>query len=158
MRSAVPLVIGLLWFNLLPAEAAETYKIDPVHSNAGFKIKHLFAKVPGRFSDISGTIVGDVANPEETKVNVTIKTSSVNTNDAKRDEHLRSAEFFNVEQFPDITFTSKKVNRTGEDCAFVVGDLTMRGVTKESILQVKFLGRGKDAQGALRTGWEARLL
>src|SRR6478735_85141 len=124
MRSAVPLVVGLLWFSLLPADAVETYKIDPVHSSAGFKIKHLFAKVPGKFTDMSGTIVGDPANPEEAKVDVQIKTSSVNTNDPKRDDHLRSPEFFNVEEFPVMTFKSKKVNRTGEDSAFVIGDLT----------------------------------
>ena len=64
MRSAVPLVVGLLLFSLAPANAAETYKIDPVHSSVGFKIKHLFAKVPGKFTDVSGTIVGYPANQE----------------------------------------------------------------------------------------------
>ncbi len=156
MRSVLPLAVGFLCFSVITGEAVETYKIDPVHSSAGFKIKHLFAKLPGRFTEMSGTITGDVANPEEAKVNVQINTASIVTSDAKRDEHLRSGEFFNAEEFPHITFTSKKVNRTGEDTAFVVGDLTMRGVTKESILQVKFLGRGKDAQGAMRTGWEAK--
>ena len=154
MKKLVPiLAISLV---LAQAQAAETYRIDPVHSTVGFKIKHLYSKVTGRFADVNGTITGDPAKPEDAQVTVEIKTASIDTGDQKRDEHLRSADFFDVDQFPTMKFVSKKVSRTGEDTAFVTGDLTMRGVTKESILQVTFQGKGKDANGAIRTGWEAR--
>jgi polyisoprenoid-binding protein YceI len=122
----------------------------------GFRVKHLFSNVTGRFNDFSGTIVGDPAKPEEAKVNVVIQVASIDTKDAKRDLHLRSDEFFDVEKFPTIQFTGKKVHRTGQDTAFVSGDLTMRGITKEVILQTKFLGRGKGMTGRIHTGWEAR--
>jgi polyisoprenoid-binding protein YceI len=154
MKTIVPLLAISLAF--APAQAAETYRIDPVHSSIGFKIKHLYSKVTGRFADVNGTIAGDPAKPEEAQVNVEIKTASIDTGDQKRDEHLRSSDFFDVELFPTMKFVSKKVNRTGEDTAFVIGDLTMHGVTKECILQVTFQGKGKDAKGAIRTGWEAR--
>jgi polyisoprenoid-binding protein YceI len=140
--------------NLKPGE--ETYAIDPVHSHVGFKVKHLFSNVTGRFNDFSGTIVGNPATPEEARVNVEIRVASIDTKDGKRDTHLRSEEFFNVEQFPTIQFVSKRVSRTGEETAFVIGDLTLRGVTKEVILQTKFLGRGKGMTGRIHTGWEAR--
>jgi polyisoprenoid-binding protein YceI len=154
MKTFVPLLAISL--ALAPAQAAETYRIDPVHSSIGFKIKHLYSKVTGRFADVNGTISGDPAKPEEAQVNVEIKTASIDTGDQKRDEHLRSSDFFDVELFPTMKFVSRKVNRTGEDTAFVIGDLTMHGVTKECILQVTFQGKGKDAKGAIRTGWEAR--
>jgi polyisoprenoid-binding protein YceI len=134
----------------------ETYAIDPVHSNVGFRVKHLFSNVTGRFNDFSGTLQGDPAKPEEAKVNVEIRVASIDTKDAKRDLHLRSDEFFDVEKFPTIQFVSKKVHRTGQDTAFVTGDLTMRGITKEVILQTKFLGRGKGMTGRIHTGWEAQ--
>ena len=134
----------------------ETFAIDPVHSSVGFRVKHLFSNVTGRFNDFGGTIVGDPAKPEEAKVNVVIQVPSIDTKDGKRDQHLRSDEFFDVEKFPTIQFTSKKVTRTGQDTAFVTGDLTMRGITKEVILQTKFLGRGKGMTGRIHTGWEAR--
>lgn len=156
MKAFLPILAASLLLALRSAPAVETYQIDPVHSSASFKIKHLVSRVTGRFTEFSGVIAGDPAQPEEAQVSVEINTASINTNDPKRDEHLRSAEFFDVAQFPHISFVSKKVNQTGEDSAFVIGDLTLRGVTKEVILQTKFLGRGKDAKGLLRTGWEAR--
>lgn len=151
---SIRLAACALLLTFVSGHAAETYQIDPVHSTVGFKIKHLISKVGGRFADVSGTITGDPAAPEETKVNVVIKATSIDTGDAKRDEHLRSAEFFDVAQFPTITFQGKRVNRTGEDSAFVIGDLNLHGVTREAILEVKFLGRGKDMKGLYRTGWE----
>ena len=134
----------------------ETFVIDAVHSNVGFRVKHLFSNVAGRFNDFSGTITGSGDKPDEAKVNVQIQVASIDTKDAKRDQHLRSDEFFDAEKFPTIQFTGKKVTRTGADSAFVTGDLTMRGVTKEVILQTKFLGRGKGMTGRIHTGWEGR--
>ena len=87
---------------------------------------------------------------------VKIATKSVNTANEKRDTHLRSADFFDTEKFPDMTFKSKKVARTGDDTADVTGDFTLHGVTKEVVLKVKFLGKGKGMTGGLQTGWEAK--
>jgi len=143
-------------FSTSSALAAERYDIDTVHSSVNFKVKHLFSYVSGRFDDVHGTIIGDPAKPEETQVQVEIKTASVDTKEEKRDNHLRSSEFFDAAQFPVITFVSRKVNRTGEDSAFVTGDLTMHGVTKEVILQMTFLGKGKGLEGRLHTGWEGK--
>lgn len=141
---------------LAHASAAEKFEIDPVHSTIGFKVKHLFSYVSGRFNDVQGTITGDAAKPEESSVEVKIATKSVNTANEKRDTHLRSPDFFDAEKFPEMTFKSKKVTRTGEDTADVTGDFTLHGVTKEVTLKVKFLGKGKGMTGGLQTGWEAK--
>jgi polyisoprenoid-binding protein YceI len=113
-----------------PALAADTYKLDPVHSHAEFKIMHLgVAYQYGRFNDIEGTVVVDEKNPANSKVDVTIKTESVDTKAEKRDEHLRSPDFFNAAQFPNLTFKSTKVEGAGKDKYKVSGNLTMHGVT-----------------------------
>ncbi len=141
---------------LAHASAAEKFEIDPVHSTIGFKVKHLFSYVSGRFNDVQGTITGDAAKPEESSVEVKIATKSVNTANEKRDTHLRSPDFFDAEKFPEMTFKSKKVTRTGEETADVLGDFSLHGVTKEVTLKVKFLGKGKGMTGGLQTGWEAK--
>ncbi|MEA3207102.1 MAG: hypothetical protein QOE70_159 [Chthoniobacter sp.] len=133
----------------------ETYKIDPVHSTIGFKIRHFFSKVGGRFNEVAGTIQGDPAKPDDAQVSVTIQTKSIDTAEAKRDTHLRSPDFFDVEKFPAMTFVSKKVTRTGDNTADVTGDLTLHGVTKDVTLKVTFLGKGKTMNEAITTGWEA---
>lgn len=149
------LAVSILSLTLAHASAGEKFTIDPVHSTIGFKVKHLFSHVTGRFDKVSGTIDVDEAKPENSTVEVKIETSSINTSNADRDKHLKSADFFDVEKFPDMTFKSKKVTRTGEDTADVVGDFSLHGVTKEVTLKVKFLGKGKGMQGGLLTGWEA---
>ena len=120
----------------------------------GFLIRHLFTKVPGRFTDFSGQISFDEANPEQSTVEVTIKTASVNTDNEMRDKDLRSPNFFDVEKFPEMTFRSKSVKRTGQNTADVTGDLTMHGVTKEVGLKVEFTGKGTGAgpQGTMVSG------
>jgi polyisoprenoid-binding protein YceI len=143
-------------FSVSSARALERYDIDPVHSSVNFKVKHLFSYVNGRFNDVHGSITGDPAKPEETQVQVEIKTASIDTHEQKRDDHLRSDSFFDAEQYPTITFTSKKINRTGDESAFLTGDLTMHGVTKEIIMEVKFLGKGKGLEGRMHTGWEGK--
>jgi polyisoprenoid-binding protein YceI len=146
--------------------ASDIYFIDKNHSNMGFLIRHLFTKVPGRFTDFSGQISFDEANPEQSTVEVTIKTASVNTDNERRDKDLRSANFFDVEKFPEISFRSKSVKTTGQNTAEVRGDLTMHGVTKETVLKVELIGKGKGAgpQGTIVpgrdpttmvTGWDA---
>ena len=116
--------------------SATVYKIDPVHSEVGFAVKHLMVStVRGKFTKFEGTVEYDPANVAASKVDVKIDASSIDTSNAKRDAHLQSADFFDVEKFPAITFTSKKVE--GAPGALkVTGDLTMHGVTKEVVLDV----------------------
>jgi polyisoprenoid-binding protein YceI len=118
----------------------QTYLVDPAHSEVGFNVRHLVSKVPGRFGEYEGSIAMDPAAIESTmKINATIKTASINTGVQKRDDHLRSADFFEAEKFPEITFASKKVAKKG-DAYSVTGDLTIRGVTKEVTLDTVILG------------------
>ena len=130
-------------------------QFDPVHSTVGFKVRHFFSNVEGHFDKFTGTVQVDPDHPENSSVTCAIQTASVDTGTAKRDEHLRSPDFFDVTKYPAMTFTSKKVNVLGPDSADVVGDLTLHGVTKEVTLHVKFLGKGKGMKGGLTTGWEA---
>ncbi len=156
MKIIPRLFLATFCLALAQASAGEKYSIDPVHSTIGFKVKHLFSYVTGRFDGVSGTIEVDPAMPESASVEVTIPTKSINTANEKRDTHLRSADFFDVEKFPELTFKSKKVTRTGEKTADVLGDLTMHGVTKEVTLKATFLGKGKGMGGQMQTGWEAK--
>lgn len=144
---------ALLFFTL--AGHAEIYTIDPVHSTVGFKVRHLFSKVTGRFVGVTGTITADAQHPEASSVEATITTKSITTENEKRDTHLRSPDFFDVEKFSTITFKSKAVKKLSDDTADVLGDLTIHGVTKETTLHVKFLGKGKGMVGGETTGWEA---
>ena len=156
MKTTLRILATTLALTLAHASAVEKFEIDPVHSTIGFKVKHLFSYVTGRFNEVQGTITGDAAKPEDSTVEVKIATKSVSTANEKRDTHLKSADFFDVEKFPDMTFKSKKIARTGDDTADVTGDFTLHGVTKEVVLKVKFLGKGKGMTGGLQTGWEAK--
>lgn len=113
------------------AYAQDAYTIDPVHSSVEFKVKHMMVSdVKGTFKSFSGAITLDPTNIEKSSVEVTIESASVSTNNEKRDGHLKSADFFDVEKFPTLTFKSKKVAKKG-DGYVATGDLTIRGVTKE---------------------------
>jgi polyisoprenoid-binding protein YceI len=138
------------------ALSADTYVFDKKHSTMGFQVRHLFSKVPGKFNDFAGKIQYDDANPQNSSVEVTIKAASIDTGVDMRDKDLRSANFFDVEKFPEITFKSKSVKQTGEATADVTGDLNMHGVTKEVVLKVELLGKGAGPQGATLSGWEAK--
>jgi polyisoprenoid-binding protein YceI len=130
---------------ILPA--AETYVIDKNHSDASFQIRHFASKVRGRFADFGGTIQADPAKPEASSVEFTIKTASIDTNQPDRDKDLRSANFFDAEKFPEITFKSTKVTPAGKDKYDVTGTLTMHGVSREITLPVTLLGMMKDPRG-----------
>lgn len=156
MKTSLRLLALTLGLALAQTFAGEKYAIDPVHSTVGFKVKHLFSYVSGRFDDVKGIIDVDPAMPENSSVEVTIATKSINTANTKRDDHLRSPDFFHVEKFPEMTFKSKKVVRTGDKTADVIGDLSLHGVTKEVVLKTTFLGKGKGMTGDLQTGWEAK--
>jgi len=133
--------------------ATRTYKIDKSHSEAIFQVRHLVTKVRGRFTDFEGAIEYNEANPELSTVNFTIKTASIDTAEGDRDKHLRSADFFEVDKYPEITFRSKKMTKRG-DGYDVSGDLTIHGVTKEVVLPVAHLGKAKDPWGGERLGFE----
>ena len=135
--------------------APETYKIDPIHSTIGFKIRHLVGNVTGRFSDVSGTITADPDRPEASSVQATIKVASIDTANAKRDADLKSPNFFDATKFDEMTFKSKSVKQLDKETADVTGDLTIHGVTKEVVLHVKFLGKATGPGGSPQTGWEA---
>jgi polyisoprenoid-binding protein YceI len=139
------------------AAPAATYTIDPAHSGAGFKIRHLMiAFVRGGFSGVSGDVVFDPANPANSKINASIDATTLHTHDEKRDAHVKGADFLDTATYPKITFVSKSVVPDGKNQWKVVGDLTLHGVTKEATLQVESAGaEAKDPWGNLRTGAEA---
>ncbi len=139
----------------LPAFAfATTWNIDPDHSNVGFKVRHLMvSNVRGSFEKLNGSVDINDKDITKSKVSVTIDTASINSNVQKRDEHLRSADFFDVAKFPTMTFVSKKVAKAGKDKLKVTGDLTLHGVTKEVVLDVEGPSKeSKDPWGNLRSG------
>jgi len=138
-----------------PLQAADTYTIDKNHSDVSFQVRHFVSKVRGRFTDFEGTIQVDTANAAASSVAFTIKTASVDTGQPDRDKHLRSADFFDAEKFPEITFKSTKiVPAAGKDKYDVTGSFTMHGVTKEITLPVTFTGTAKDPRGGERAGFE----
>ena len=135
------------------AGTTTTWQIDPAHTEVGFEVKHMmFAKVRGRFEDVRGTITLDEEG--ESRTEVVIGAASVNTGQEQRDEHLRSGDFFDVEQFPELRFESRSVQRAGEGLV-VVGDLTIRGVTLPVELDVTETGKGLDPWGNERVGFTA---
>ena len=137
-----------------PALAADTYQFDKAHTTVGFQVRHIVTNLGGKFQDFSGTIKVDRVKPETSSVEFTIQAASINTNDPKRDEHLKSPDFFDVANQPTITFKSTSVKPTGKDAYDVAGNLTMRGVTKAITLPVTFLGEGKDPWGNEKIGFE----
>jgi Uncharacterized conserved protein len=138
------------------ARAADNYSIDPSHSNMGFNIRHFFSRVPGHFTKFEGTITWDTQDVTKSVVNVSIDTASINTEEPKRDAHLKSADFFDAEKFPKITFVSNKVTSVSKDKLKVDGMLTIRGVSKPVSLDVDLLGTGPDGWGGVRSGFEAK--
>ena len=139
----------------LPAMASATiWNIDPDHSNVGFKVRHLMiSNVKGSFDKHNGVVDINDMDITKSKVEVTIDTASINTNVQKRDEHLRSADFFDVAKFPAMTFVSKKVAKAGKGKLKVTGDLTLHGITKEVVLDVEGPTKeSKDLYGNIRSG------
>lgn len=150
--------ISTLFFALLlsaPTVFAATYQLDPSHTQIHFTIPHLMVfKVRGNFNDFAGTVEADSSGSALLAASATIKTASIDTRNKKRDDHLRSADFFDAGKYPEISFTSKKVTGSGSDIT-VVGDLTIKGITKEVTLTGGFLGAATDPWGNKRAGFEA---
>ena len=134
----------------------KSLNIDTTHSSVGFVVRHMVvSKVRGTFGAFKGTIAYDPARIERSTVEVEIDVNSIDTREPKRDAHLRSADFFDVEKFPTMTFHSTSVKRTDDDTLLVAGDLTLHGVTKPVTLVVDELGGGKDPWGNTRIGAQA---
>ncbi len=138
-----------------PSAWAVTYTIDPDHSAVTFKIRHLFSKTSGAFNQFEGTIDYEPEKPETWKTEAVIQAASINTNVEKRDNHLRSKDFFEVEKYPTITFKSTQVTDVTPQTAKLHGDLTIHGVTKPVVLDLQIHGVGKDPWGNVRAGFTA---
>jgi polyisoprenoid-binding protein YceI len=140
--------------------ATATWELDPAHSSVEFSVKHMMmTTVRGRFKELSATLTADEEHPEGCCVEVAIKTTSLDTSVPDRDSHLRSADFFDAEHYPDITFKSKRLEGKFEkegDRFLMTGDLTIRDTTMEVALDCEFAGRGQDPWGKERAGFLAR--
>ena len=133
---------------------SRTFQIDKTHSEATFQVRHLLSKVRGRFADFAGTIQFDEAAPSSSTVAFTIQAASIDTSTPDRDAHLRSDDFFAVEAYPTITFTSTGVTARGGNDYDVAGVLTMRGVAKPVVLPITYLGTAKDPWGNEKLAFE----
>ena len=139
--------------------ALDTYAIDPAHSTLGFVVRHLgFSKVRGSFEDFEGVVQLDGDDLTTLEAHATIDAASISTNEAKRDAHLRSQDFFDVENHPKLKFESTEVFDVDGTSFKMKGSLTMHGVTKEVDLVGEFLGEGPDPWGGIRAGFEARTI
>lgn len=155
-KSLLGITLSALLFTTGSAVAAD-YKIDKEgqHAFVNFRIQHLgYSWLYGTFKDFDGTFTFDENNPSADKVNVTINTTSVDTNHAERDKHLRGKDFLNSGKYPQATFTSTEVKKDG-DSLDITGNLTLNGVTKPVKLEAKLTGQGKDPWGGERAGFEA---
>ena len=136
-------------------EAADNYKVDPVHTFTMFRIKHFdIGYSYGRFNDSSGTVVWDKDDPTKSSFTFEVKADSLDTHFDKRDAHLKGPDFFDVKQFPTISFKSTAVKASGDNKFDVTGDLTMHGVTKSITVPIEKTGEGDTKMMGVRTGWE----
>ncbi|HVV14083.1 YceI family protein [Amycolatopsis sp.] len=132
-----------------------TYELDPAHTRIGFVARHaMVTKVRGAFNEFTGKAEIDGDNPEKSSASVTIKAASIDTRNADRDAHLRSNDFLQMDEYPEITFTSTEIKQTGDNEFDVSGDLTIRGVTKPVTIPFTFEGTAQDPFGNTRIGFE----
>jgi len=157
MKHTLAAIITLVTLLLPGAALASTWTIDPDHTNVGFKVRHLMvSNVKGNFTTFTGTVDLDDQDVTRSKVTVNIATDSIDTNVQKRDDHLRSADFLDVAKYPTMTFTSKKIAKTDNGRLAITGDLTLRGVTREVVLDAEALSpESKDPWGNIRRGTTA---
>lgn len=157
LRKVSVFILLLSLLSVSTALAADRYEIDTAHTFVTFTIDHLaLSKAKGSFKDVSGAITYDPKDISKSAVEVNIKTASINTNNEGRDKHLRSADFFDVEKYPEMTFKSKRVEKRGSDYV-AIGDLTIHGMTKEVSMPFKLTGPVKDMSGTMRVGVDANL-
>src|SRR5258708_16670435 len=132
------------------------WNIDPVHSQVTFSVKHMVVStVKGNFKVFGGKVEIDPSNPQNSWVEAQAETASIDTRDANRDGHLRTADFFDADTYPTITFKSNKVEAKGDNEYRVIGDLSLHGVTKEVVFTAEYAGEVKDAYGKQRAGLTA---
>ena len=139
-----------------PAGTTTTWAIDPAHTHVEFAVKHLMiSTVRGRFAGVRGTVITNDADPAKGIAEIDIDAASIDTREAQRDAHLKSADFFHVEEHPKLIFKSKRVTDIKGDAFKLIGDLTIHGVTREVALDVTSGGRGKDPWGGERAAFSA---
>ena len=143
-------------FSLSIVSAQTTWKADIAHSKVSFAISHMvISEVTGRFKDFDAALVQTKDDFADSKLTATIKANSINTDNENRDKHLRSADFFDAEKYPELTFASKSFEKTGKDSYKITGDLTMHGETKSVVLDTKLNGQMNDPWGNTRAGFKA---
>jgi polyisoprenoid-binding protein YceI len=140
----------------LTAAAVTSYAIDPTHSRMGFVVRHLgFSKVRGSFEQFEGTVEMESDALSTLRAEAAIQAASVNTNEPKRDAHLRSADFFETDTYPTLTFRSTEVRDVDGDTFTLVGELTMHGITRTVAFKAEYIGTSADPWGGTRVGFEA---
>ncbi|HXO22444.1 MAG TPA: YceI family protein [Thermoanaerobaculia bacterium] len=152
-RILVPALFLALALPALAAAAPATYKVDSDHSSVGFSVRHFVSTVPGRFKDFEGTIKYDKQNPAVSSVAFTVQAASIDTDNNDRNNHLKSPDFFDVQKFPTLSFTSTAVQAKDANTLNVTGDLTIHGVTKKVTIPVSVLGSIKTPKGE-KAGFE----
>jgi polyisoprenoid-binding protein YceI len=151
--SMIVMSLGLL---VPQTQAADNYQIDPVHTSLIFKVSHMgIGNIYGQFRQVSGSFVVDLQNPDKSAVQFEAKTESVDTNDEKRNQHVRSPDFLNAKQFPVIRFESSSARKLDQTSAEVSGTLTLHGISRPLTVTVRKVGEGKDPMGNQRLGVEA---
>ncbi|MBT34279.1 MAG: hypothetical protein CMO01_31830 [Thalassobius sp.] len=151
----ISLFIALLFSGLVGAYAQTTWTSDPAHSSIEFNVTHMMiSEVTGKFDGFEAVLKSDKADFSDAKIEFTAQTSTINTGIDKRDEHLKSADFFDVEKYPTISFKSTSFKKKGGNKYELKGDLTMHGVTKPVTLEAKFNGTIKDPYGNTKSGFK----
>lgn len=151
------LVLAMLLAGLATQANAANWEIDASHTNIGFSVSHLFTSVQGRFDEFEATVAFDPDDPRKAVVRGTVQSASINTNHAKRDKHLRSADFFDVEKYPTLHFESTEMKEWSGNKGKLAGKLTIHGVTKAIVFDVVYQGQGSDPWGNVRAGFRATL-
>ncbi len=149
-------LLAVLALTVASRAEIEAYKIDSTHSSAGFTLRHVLSKFSSSFTKVTGTITVDRENLEKSSVVANIDVAALNTDNEKRDAHIKNPDFFDVAKFPTITFKSTSWKKTGTDTFDVTGDLTIKDVTKPVVLKTTLLGFGAGmGPGSFLSGWEA---
>ncbi|HYG58646.1 MAG TPA: YceI family protein [Symbiobacteriaceae bacterium] len=136
--------------------ARETWVLDPAHTTLEFSVRHMMiSTVKGRFSKVEGSLEAELPDLKSAVINVTVDAASIDTREAQRDAHLRSGDFLDVEQFPNLTFQSKAFEPAGDGTYKLYGDLTIHGVTRRTVWELTYEGQAKDPWGNQRAGFSA---
>ncbi|MCE9501258.1 MAG: YceI family protein [Leptospira sp.] len=155
MKKRFSIVSGFLVLLAFTGVNAGQFEVDPGHSSVNFQVRHLVTNVNGLFTDFNGSFTFDEKKPETSKVSFKVKVTSINTNEKKRDDHLRSEEFFDIKKFPEMSFESTKIASAGKNKYKLEGNLTIKGVTKKVVFDTEYTGTGKDPWGNVKSGFSA---